>query len=316
MACSGCFVCKDFLDDFIPLPYNKDRDKRGITNLDRIKPTGDLAFKKVLASEENIDILGGLIHDFFEIEAEDITIENPYSIEAYKEYAEGKDISVLRQTLRDITASFKTADFISELQVRKTHFFDERALFYPAERYCQNYNKQGHMVIDSAGTPNRYSSLRPIYALNILGYSHFRDDDALRVFELYDIKRGKRYNKDLFYVGFFELKKPNIETTNQQHWRDYFTTGEVSPEAPAYIQKASRVIEYVNMGEEERTMAMAYEKHQAILDAEKVSAYHDGREERDTAFIRNMTADGEPLEKIIKYTGLSRDEVERLRNLN
>ena len=33
------------------------------------------------------------------------------------------------------------------------------------------------------GKPNRYSSLIPIYALNILGDPHFQDDDALRIFE-------------------------------------------------------------------------------------------------------------------------------------
>ena len=40
--------------------------------MERILPTSDLAFKKVLASEENKDILAGLILDFFGIIAEDI----------------------------------------------------------------------------------------------------------------------------------------------------------------------------------------------------------------------------------------------------
>ena len=37
----------------------------------RIPSTNDLAIKKVLASEENKDILGGLIQDFFDVMAED-----------------------------------------------------------------------------------------------------------------------------------------------------------------------------------------------------------------------------------------------------
>ena len=35
----------------------------GAIKMERISPTGDLAFKKVLASEENKDILAGLIGD-------------------------------------------------------------------------------------------------------------------------------------------------------------------------------------------------------------------------------------------------------------
>ena len=106
--------------------------------MDRISPTGDLAFKKVFASEETKDVLSGLINDYFEIAVEEITIENPYSIDAYKEVVKNKEVTVLRHTLTDVSASFKTADFISEIQVKETRFFDERVLYYPFERFCQN----------------------------------------------------------------------------------------------------------------------------------------------------------------------------------
>ena len=46
--------------------------------MDRILPTDDLATKKVLASEENKDVLAGLIGDFFDVVVEDLTIISPY----------------------------------------------------------------------------------------------------------------------------------------------------------------------------------------------------------------------------------------------
>ena len=168
---------------------------KGVGLLDRILPTGDLAIKKVLASEENKDVLVGLIEDFFDVVVEDLTIVNPYSIAAYREFDKGGEITVLRQTIKDVAATFRTADFISEAQVQKSSFFDERSILYPLERFCGNYNKAGQMTMDSQGRPIRYSSLRPVYSLNILGYTHFPDDDdALRIFELFDAKRNKRYN--------------------------------------------------------------------------------------------------------------------------
>ena len=127
--------------------------------LDRILPTGDLAIKKVLASEENKDILAGLIWDFFEVDAQNLNIISPYNIVSFRELVKGEDTAVMRQTIKDVAATFKTADFVSEAQVRRAGFFDERSLLYPLERFCSNYNKTGHMVLNAMGKPLRYSSL-------------------------------------------------------------------------------------------------------------------------------------------------------------
>jgi hypothetical protein len=222
-----------------------------------------------------------LINDFFNVNviADEITIKNPYNIKEYRELLKDNNVSVLRETIKDISVSFKTFDFISEMQIKKMNFFSERALFYPFERYSQNYNSIELMKHDSTGKFNKYSGLRPVYALNILGYSHYRDDDALRIFELYDPKRNKRYDRDLLFIGFFELLKPNVETENQRHWREYFVNGEVSINAPDYILKASRIIETVNMDEEEHDMLTLLERAQARHEAEIYDAFYDGRDE-------------------------------------
>ena len=246
----------------------------------RISPTGDLAFKKVFASVGNEDVLAGLINDFFGIVAEEIIIESPYSIQAYKEVINGEEVPVLRHTLKDVSASLKTADFVSELQISQTRFFDERALYYLLDRYCQNFNKW-LISTDTVTKPNRYSSLKPVYSLNILAYNHFKennDQDALRILEFYDPIRSKSF-KQLLRLGFFELQKPHIETDNQRHWRDYFTIGEVSSKSPVYIAKASKIIAVSNLMEEELRVAEIIEKAQAIRDAELSTAFLDGKDE-------------------------------------
>jgi len=275
--------------------------------LDRISPTGDLAFKKVLASEENKDILAGLIGDFFNVEVEELAIVNPYSIAAYMELVKGEEITVLRNTLKDVAATFKTADFVSECQIKKTLFYAERSLLYPLERFCQNYNKAGNMQIDESGRLNRYSGMKPVYSLNILGYNHFDDEDALRIFELYDPERKKRFEKRLLRLGYFELKKPNIETQNQKHWYDYFNTGTVSPDAPEYIQKAGRIIDFVNLTEEERTVAKSLERAQADYDLEMYSSYVEGKAEGKAEGIAEGEAKGNT-ERQAKTARLMLDE--------
>jgi hypothetical protein len=104
------------------------------------------------------------------------------------------------------------------LQVRKELYFSERSLYYPFDKFCSHYNEQGAMETDKYGNPDRYSSLRPVYSLNILGYNHFtEDEDALRIFSLYDKEREKAFGKELIKVGYFELYKTNIETDNQRY---------------------------------------------------------------------------------------------------
>ena len=277
--------------------------------LDKISPTGDLAFKKVLASEENKDILAGLIGDFFNVEVEDLSIENPYSIDAYMELVKGEEITVLRNTLKDVAATFKTADFVSECQIKKTLYFSERSLLYPLERFCRNYNNAEHMQINKAGRLNRYSSMKPVYSLNILGYNHFDDDDALRIFELYDPERDKKFEKRLLRLGYFELKKPNIETQNQKHWYDYFNESAISSDAPEYIQKASKLIDFVNLTEEERTVAKSLERAQAEYDLEMYSSYIDGDTDRKTKTAKIMLSEGIQPELVAKCTELPLESV-------
>ena len=283
--------------------------------MNRVKPTNDLAFKKVLASEENKDILQGLIADFFEIEVENLSIEHPYSISDYKEILDGADVTRFRQTIKDVSASFEIADFVSELQIRASSFYDERALYYPLDRFCKNFNKSGAMRIDTLGKPNRYSSLRPVYALNILGYNHFPQnygENALHIFELYDVERQKRYTKDFIKIAFFELTKTQNLTTNQKHWHDYFNTGTADISAPEYIIKACEIIDYTNLAEEEKMVITALEKWEDIRMAEIHQGFLDGKDRQIREFAKLMLKNGESIEKIMLYTGLSEESIQLL----
>ena len=297
--------------------------------MDRIPPTSDLAFKKVFTSEESKDILAGLIEDFFEVEALELAIEKPYSIAICKEFVENQEVSRLRETLKDVAATFKIADFVSEMQVHKALFFDERSIYYPLERFCKNYARAGHMTLNADGKPYLYSSLRPEYALNILGYNHYRDDaEALRIFELYDPKRSKSFGKKLLRFGYFELSKPEVETANQKHWQDYFNTGVANPDAPDYIKKASSIIDWLNLTEEERTVFSTLERLEANDLAERGYVYEEGKAEgialgktegialgKDNKAVevaKSMLEADEPLEKIAKYTGLSYKAIKTL----
>ena len=268
-----------------------------------VNPTNDLAFRKVFGSSENIHILAGLIKDFFFIEPTGLAIENPYSIKSYKELLKDQEVFRLRQTISDIAATMQWADYRSELQVRKDNFYDERSLYYPLNRFVSRYR-----VVP--GDDSAYARLRPIYALNILGYKHFPDDeDALRIFKLYDPVRNKVYRKDLLNLGYFELLKTNVETDNQRDWQNYFLQKSLSAMAPDYIREALHIIDLSNMEEEELAVVEQIDYYRSIYDGQLAYAKDEGKIE----MILEMLRDNVPIDTIMKYSGFTKKQIDELK---
>ncbi|GHU51001.1 hypothetical protein FACS1894200_10820 [Spirochaetia bacterium] len=293
-----------------------------------VSAINDLAFKKALGSVENLDILGGFITDFFGIIPTEIVIENPYSIDVFKKSIQGEEVSELRETAKDISALIKissgTANFIAELQVKKKIFYSERSVYYAFDRFCQNYNAEGQMQLDSEKKPIRYSSLKPVYALNILGYNSFTEDtDALRIFELYDVKNKRYPKRELIKIGYFELHKETINTPNQGYWQDYFLGREIADKAPAYIKKARSAIDYINLAEEERKMVDSLMKFEDDRQDEIYTGFLEGKLEGKLEGelegklkgkledARNMLADGISMEKISRWIGIPIDKIKK-----
>jgi predicted transposase/invertase (TIGR01784 family) len=249
----------------------------------RVLPTNDLAFKKILASEDKKDIACGFIKDFWGIDTteDNLHIGNPYDIKHYREILEetGEGILKLRPTIKDISFSVKAHELLIELQIHTEKFFTERSLYYPFSKFCGNYNREGFMERSKMGKPDRYSSLIPVYSLNILGYNHFIDDKkAYRTYTLYDEENRRNFDKDLIKISYLELYKEELENENQRYWRDFIVSGEIAESAPGYMKEAAMILDYTNLDEEEQRMVDEMEKAQATYDGQLFTAYSEGEE--------------------------------------
>ncbi|MDR0875360.1 MAG: Rpn family recombination-promoting nuclease/putative transposase [Clostridiales Family XIII bacterium] len=298
---------------------------------DRIAPLGDLAFKKVLSSNTNKDILTGLIHDFFGFTPKKVTIKKPYTIESYTlEYEKGLAKNGLRYTERDIAAYLETADFIAEAQINKEIFFEKRASYYAFMDYCDNYGE----LRGDIGDHSKYEGLCPVYSLNILQNNYYKDEHPFRVFRLCDQERGIVPEENPVYIAFFELKKDNEISKEMGFWRHYFLTGEASDGAPAYIAKAAEVIHIANLGRKEREMISRQERNEeytkSVIMRVRLDAKNEGlaiaekraealrkkekarqkKEKEESA--RKMKDKGYPLSDIREFTGLSAAKIQDL----
>jgi hypothetical protein len=260
-----------------------------------VRPTNDLLFKKVLASEGNGDIALGFVRDLFE---DDSIVEVrplvPYNLSAIKEkFAK----NVIDRTEVDFLCSdVRGKRFLFEMQVEKTDIFDWRSLYYLCMNFCSSYDREG----------KKYEDLVEVRSVNFLGYSMFGDERAFRRFQMRDIKSGEKlFDHTVFEIGFFEFCKPGL-SGRLKHVSDFFRFGRVGDGAPEYLKKACGVVKFVNLSEEERNMIQNEETIEERYEGIRKAAVKDARKE----YIVSLHENGVSVDDISKLLRESRSFVE------
>ena len=129
-----------------------------------------------------------------------------------------------------------------------------------------------------------------------------------------------------------------VAKTPLEEWMEYLKDGSISPDTKAPgLQEAREKLLYYSMSEADRH---AYDEHlnaimiqKDVLESSReegkaeglkegkaeglakglAKGRTEGLEEQKITTARLMLEDGEPIEKIIKYTGLTRDQIEKTR---
>ena len=76
---------------------------------------------------------------------------------------------------------------------------------------------------------------------------------------------------------------------------------------------ASTVLMNISKDDHERAKFRSRRKFETDLTSNILTAEERGRRQRNVEIARNMVADGEPIDKIARYTGLTHDEIKELR---
>ncbi|WP_317942703.1 Rpn family recombination-promoting nuclease/putative transposase [Carnobacterium maltaromaticum] len=247
----------------------------------KVRPVNDILFKKVFGSPKYRHILIGFIKDILDLDIEEVMIENPYNIDTFYQATKEKQ---LLQTEVDVLARLKDQSLVTiEIQLRAQAYFKERALYYAAEKYISNYGREDVATLEKKKTGAKYSSLYPVYGINILEFTLFKEDaNPLHSFTLYDNHQELHFvdgnNSRLFTLAFLELKKNTTKTQKHlRYWIQYFTGEKVVESAPSYIKEAYQIVDYQNLEREERTMIDAAEKAREDLKATIIYAEREGK---------------------------------------
>ncbi len=273
-------------------------------NTEKLKLTNDFVFKKLFGKQGNEDILKDLLISILEIPIKKIVVIKDAHLE--RELEENK-LGVL-----DIKATLNNNITVDvEMQVRDQHNMIDRSLFYWANLYSNGlYKKQD------------YTENNRTITINILMYNIFKEGPYHERCMIRRDYNGEILTEDL-EMHFIQIKKCKKEDqkTKLDKWMQFI--GNISEEGVKnameeneVIKKAEEELEYLSGDEEVRRIAELREKKirddLTNLKVEREEGRKEGEKNEKLNIARKMKAERIDTELIVKVTGLTKEEIEKL----
>ena len=293
-----------------------------------LDPKNDLTFKRVFGEHKHLCM--SLINSMLPLEKPVVGIE-------YKTGELAPELDVLRNTIVDVRCiDSDDRQFIVEMQMVWYDAFKKRVLFNASKAYV--------LQLDAA---EKFKTLQPVYSLNFVNgtfdKSPEEEHEYFHHYKIVNIKDTEKRIEGLEFV-FFELPKfkPQNRAERKLHdlWLRFLTevdenTKEIPEEffehehireAVGYMERGAYTKEELAAYDkykidwltarsmldeaEERGEAIGLERGEAI-GLEKGEAI--GLEKGKTETALKMLADGMSVEIICKYTGISKQQIEKLK---
>jgi len=292
----------------------------------------DWALKRLLRSKANYEVLEGFLSELLK---EDIEILEILESESNRDSAHDKSNRV------DMKVRNRKQEIILiEIQYEREFDYLQRILFATAKA-----------ITEHIAEAEPYANIVKVISINILyfdlghgedyvyhGKTQFRGihyHDELRLNNKQQELFGKQYPHEL-YPEYYLLKVDQFDDVARDsldEWIYFLKHGEIAEGFQAKgLARAKEILDIMHLGEEERR---SYEWHREELRYQ-ASMYHssffdgrlegkqeglekgreegreEGMEKEKKATAKIMKQAGEPMEKIMKYTQLTPEEVETL----
>jgi conserved hypothetical protein (putative transposase or invertase) len=277
-------------------------------NLDRLKVKNDFIFQKIFGQNEHKEILLGFLNAVLALQAEQklTDIEIVENTRLKKENIDDK-LGVL-----DIRARAATGEQINiEIQLVNQYNMDQRTLFYWSKLFSEQLKE---------GQP--FQSLKKTITINILDFNYIFVDEYHSVFHLWEDFHQDCKLTDILEIHFLELPKfrkarPNLSKPLDR-WLIFI---EDSPEEvrkmamnnDPMIAEAEKLLERLGSLDEVKRY---YEAREMAIHDEVTritGAKAEGIMEGKLEAARKMLAKQMPEELITEITGISLDELRKLK---
>jgi len=276
----------------------------------------DWAVKRLLRNKANFGILEGFLSELI---GEDIKIESILESESNKEdkYQKFNRVDVLVQ-------NSKGELIIIEIQNNQEHDYLLRILFGTSI-----------LLINNIDEGMDYAQIKKIISVNIVYFNLGQGDDYIyhgtTKFEgihKHDILKLSKDQENLYhtesiskiYPEYYVIKVNqfnDIAKNTLDEWIYFLKKDEIKDEFNAKgLKEAKKQLDIMKLSEEERKEYNNYIEQQRYERSLIVSNFkvgeNSGIEKRNFEIAQQMKKDGEPVEKIIKYTGLTKEQIEKI----
>jgi len=276
-----------------------------------INPFTDFGFKTIFGEEPNKDLLLDFLNELLKDEQGEIQ-----EITYLKNEKLGAS-QVDRKAIFDLYCTNERGEkFIVELQKTEQKYFKDRTVYY------------SFPITEQAKKGEWNYQLQPVYMIAILDFV-FDEDEAEPDKYRYDVKlsdteTGKVFYNKLKYV-YLEMPKfkKELEETSSRFEKWMYVLRHLSrlermPEAlkEKIFEKLFRVAEVAKLSPEQaesyRDSLKYYQDIKNSIDTATEKGIQQGIEKEKLSIAKNMLKEGEPIEKIMKWTGLSLDTIKDL----
>lgn len=263
--------------------------------------TNDIAFRKIFGNEGKkkslISFLNAVINLPQNEHIIDVEITNPYQL--------GK-LSGGKSTIVDVKARDEKGNvFIVEMQIAEFDFFHKRILYYTS----QSYVAQIHKGVE-------YNKLKPVYFIGILEFEIGQNPNYISKHKVFDVETNEQIIQD---VEFYFIELPKFSKTIDQlatsidQWIYFIKNAENLSLIPESVKDEGLQEAYTEADKQNWTKQELEDYERAsIKERDEQGRIEFAEKKKVFAIAKNMKDNNEPTEKIIQYTGLTNDEINRL----
>jgi len=267
--------------------------------------TNDIAFRKIFGNDSKKKTLVSFLNAVIELPKNeqiiDVEITNPYQL--------GK-LSGGKSTIVDVKAKDEKGNiFIVEMQIAAFDFFHKRILYYTSQSYVSQIDKGVH-----------YEKLRPVYFIGILEFEIGQNRNYFSRHKVLDVETNEQIIQDVEF-NFIELPKfdktiDQLKTSIDQ-WTYFIKNAENLTVMPESVKDEGLKEAYTEANQQNWTKEELEDYQRAsIKERDEIGRieFAEKKAEKQKANLigKAMKDNSEPIEKIIKYTGLTKDEIESL----
>jgi len=268
----------------------------------------DIAFRKIFGNDNKKEILISFLNAVLELpkgkKIKKVEIKNPYQL---------PEIKGLKSSILDVRATDERhISYIVEMQVEELEGFDKRVQYYTAKQYSSQISKG-----------EDYPKLNQVIFIGILDFTFFENDkDYITRHRTVNIKTHENTLNGLEY-NFIELTKFTKKLKDCKTLVDKWI----------YFIKNAENLDVIPENVKDKGLKQAYEdayRHNWTKEELASYDYADMRRQdekgKTTVAVRKavdnekieiakeMISENESIEKIVKYTKLSIEIIEKLIN--